>query len=185
MPLTTSWAASSNKRKLNSAQKNYTTIEKELFSIVETFKEFRSILLGSRIPVHTDHKNLTHDMTTFNTQRVLRWRLQLEEFKPIFLFKTGTSNVLADALSRLPADSHSHTVARHLLAHTPTRVLQLPATDQALVQQLPADTYTTGQPLPPHSILTSTPELAECLLEHPVFDDNGNLPFRFTTIREY
>ena len=76
-------------------------------------------------------------------------------------------------------------MARHLPAHNPTRVSQLPATDQTLVQQLPADTYTTGQPLPPHSILTSTPDLAECLLEHLVFDDNGNLPFRFATIREY
>ena len=124
-------------------------------------------------------------MTTFNTQRVLRWRLQLEEFKPLFLFKTGTSNVLPDALSRLPANSHSHTVARYPPAHNPTWVLQLPATDQTLVQQLPADTYTTGQQLPPHSILTSTPDLAKCLLKHPVFDDNGNLPFRFATIREY
>ena len=124
-------------------------------------------------------------MTTFNTQCILRWRLQLEEFTPLFLFKTGASNVLADALSRLPAEFHSHTVVWHLPAHTPTRVSQLPATDQTLVQQLPADTYTTGQPLPPHSILTSTPDLAECLLDHPVFDDNRNLPFRFATIREY
>ena len=76
-------------------------------------------------------------------------------------------------------------MARHLPDHTPTQDLQLPVNNQSLVQQLPADTCTTVPPLTPHSILTSTPELAECLLEHPVFDNDGNLPFRFTTIRDY
>ena len=39
--------------------------------------------------------------------------------------------------------------------------------------------------VPNSSILTTTPYLAECLLEHPVFDINGNLPFQFSTIKEY
>ena len=67
-------------RKMNSAQQNYTTTEKELLSIVETLKEFRNILLRHHITVYTDHKNLTHKI--FNTEGVMRWRLILEEFGP-------------------------------------------------------------------------------------------------------
>ena len=88
--------------KLNSAQHNYTTIEKELLSIVETFKEFCTVLLGASIRVHMDHKNLTHRLTEFTTQCILCWRLLLEEFLPTFLYKLGPSNILADALSRVP-----------------------------------------------------------------------------------
>ena len=57
--------------KLNCAQKNYTMIEKELLSIVETFCEFCPMLLGAKINVYTDHKNLTHMLSQFTTQHVM------------------------------------------------------------------------------------------------------------------
>jgi hypothetical protein len=84
-------------RKLQSAQTRYTTTERELLSIVETLKEFRNILLGQRIKVHTDHENLTYK--TFNSDQVMRWRLYIEEYSPELQYIKGTHNVVADALN--------------------------------------------------------------------------------------
>ena len=89
-------------RKLNPAQTRYTTTERELLSIVETLKEFRNILLGQQIIVHTDHENLTYK--NFNSDRVMRWRLFIEEYSPDLRYIKGEDNVVADALSRLPKE---------------------------------------------------------------------------------
>ena len=86
-------------RKLNPAQTRYTTTERELLSIVETLKKYRNILLGHQIEVFTDHKNLVYK--TFNTERVMRWRLIIEEFGPKLTYIKGENNVVADALSRM------------------------------------------------------------------------------------
>ena len=91
-------------RKLNDAQTRYTTTERELLSIVETLKEFRMILLGHKIVVWTDHKNLIHNNLT--SERVLRWRLLMEEYSPDIRYIKGPENIVADALSRLPTTNN-------------------------------------------------------------------------------
>jgi hypothetical protein len=82
-------------RKLNQAQTGYSTTEQELLSIVETLKEFRTILLGQQRIVHTDHENLTFN--NFNSDRVLCWRLYIEEYSPNLSYIKGEDNVVADA----------------------------------------------------------------------------------------
>jgi hypothetical protein len=68
-------------RKLNNAQRNYTTGEQELLTMVETLKEFKNILLGQRTIIHTYHKNLLYKSiyrTAFllaNTSRRIRCRI--------------------------------------------------------------------------------------------------------------
>ena len=86
-------------RKLNSAQKSYRT---SLDSSVECIKEFHNILFGYRIIVYSDHKNLVHAATISQSQRVMRWRMILEEFGPDIRHISGEKNIVADAISRLP-----------------------------------------------------------------------------------
>ena len=92
-------------RKLNSAQRKYGVGEKEMLSIVETLKEFRTILYGYPVIVHTDHKNIVHD-TNFKTSRVMRWRLAIEEYMPTLIWVPGNKNPIADFLSRHPTESN-------------------------------------------------------------------------------
>ena len=67
-------------RKLTDSQQRYTVMERELLSIVETLKEFRTILLGHKLQIYTDNKNRT--CTKINTNIVLIWILILEKYGP-------------------------------------------------------------------------------------------------------
>jgi cleavage and polyadenylation specificity factor subunit 1 len=67
--------------------------------IVETLKEFKSLLWGQDITIHTDHMNIVYG--NLSNDRITRWRLLLEEYSPKFVHIKGTDNVVADALSRM------------------------------------------------------------------------------------
>jgi hypothetical protein len=128
-------------RKLNSAQTRYTTGEKEL-SIVETLKEFRDILLGQQVIVHTYHLNILYGK--LSNDRMTRWRLLLEEYGPKYVHIAGKNNIVADALSRLEKDEDeilSETEECLILSHAMCAVKQdeailLPETKQDLVHHI-------------------------------------------------
>jgi RNase H-like domain found in reverse transcriptase len=85
---------------LKTAQRNYTTMEKELPSIVETSQQYCHILLGSHCNFYCNHKNL--GFNNFKSERVRRWHATLEEFEYTFTYCPGKKNVIADMLSQYP-----------------------------------------------------------------------------------
>ena len=68
--------------------------------MVETLKDFRTIILGHHIIVYSDHKNLTFE--NFTKEIVLRWSLMLEEYRPEIKYIKGTDNEAAENLSKTP-----------------------------------------------------------------------------------
>ena len=89
--------------KLDEAQKNYSTMEKEMLAVVHCFQECRTLLYRAHITMYNDHKNLMFQ--TLNTQCVLCWRMFLEDFSPTFHYCPRKDNVLADCFSCLPCMS--------------------------------------------------------------------------------
>ena len=67
-------------RKVNESQKSYTVTETDILRILENVKEFITILPGQILRIYTDHETLKCQY--FNTDRVLIWRLILEEYAP-------------------------------------------------------------------------------------------------------
>lgn len=89
-------------RTLNSAERNYSTIEKELLAILDSTKHFRPYLFGQKFTIETDHNPLVwlYKIKEPNS-RLIRWKLKLEEFDFTIIYKKGKENVVADALSRV------------------------------------------------------------------------------------
>ena len=88
-------------RILKEAQRRYATTERELLSIVEMLKEFKSILLEYEKEIHTGHKNLFHETTIMSSDRVIRWQLIIEEYRPEIKYVLDLENIVADVISRL------------------------------------------------------------------------------------
>ncbi|GKE13816.1 putative reverse transcriptase domain-containing protein [Tanacetum coccineum] len=92
-------------RQLKVHEKNYTTHDLELGSVVFALKIWRHYLYGTRCTVFTDHKSLQHilDQKELN-MRQRRWLELLSDYDCDIRYHPGKANVVADALSRKERD---------------------------------------------------------------------------------
>ena len=107
-------------RKLNSAELNYPTGEKELLGVKYSLEQFRHYLLGVHFTLITDHK----PNTTINDQidisswpgRKARWAEYFQQYDFTFIYKPGTTNI-ADPVSRRPDYLSSRVATLQYLKH--------------------------------------------------------------------
>ena len=95
-------------RSLNTAERGYSTIEKEALAIIFGVKKFNQFLYGQKFTLQTDHKpleglfNEKKGVSQQASPRVQRWALTLAAYEYEISYKAGNTNANADALSRLP-----------------------------------------------------------------------------------
>nr|GEY76346.1 retrotransposon protein, putative, Ty3-gypsy subclass [Tanacetum cinerariifolium] len=87
-------------RQLKVHEKNYTTHDLELRSVVFALKIWRRYLYGTKCTLFTDHKSLQHilDQKELNT-RQRRWLELLSDYDCDIRYYPGKANIVADTLS--------------------------------------------------------------------------------------
>lgn len=93
-------------RTLSDTESRYATNEKEALAIIWAVNKFKPYLYGQKFTLITDHKPLTFIKTSDKNMKILRWRLDLENYDYEIKYREGKSNVVADALSRMPIETN-------------------------------------------------------------------------------
>ncbi|KAL0453873.1 UNVERIFIED_CONTAM: hypothetical protein Slati_1365400 [Sesamum latifolium] len=88
-------------RKLKDVEQRY-SVHEELLAVVHCLRLWRHYLLGSPFVVKTDNTAVSHFMTQPKlTSRQARWQELLSEFYFVLEYRAGSSNHVADVLSRM------------------------------------------------------------------------------------
>lgn len=90
-------------RLLTSAERNYSTTEREALAVVWAVERFRGYVDGHQVIVRSDHQPLKWLLTLKSPSgRLVRWALKLQSFNITYQYVPGKANVVADTLSRPP-----------------------------------------------------------------------------------
>ena len=86
---------------LHDAQLRWSTFEQEAFAIHEALKKFQYLLRDVQFTLRTDHRNLLYLNDSGASDKVLRWKLDIQQFDFLVEHIPGEQNVVADLYSRL------------------------------------------------------------------------------------
>lgn len=88
-------------RRLGEAEMRYHTYDKEMLAVIHALKAWRHLLEGRKFKLHTDHQTIRHIQTQKNlSRRQARWSEFLQDYDIDIVYRKGSCNGAADALSR-------------------------------------------------------------------------------------
>jgi len=123
-------------RKLTSAERQYSTREKECLAIVWATERLKMYLWGRVFAVFTDHRSLQWiQQVMYDNSRIGRWARKLSAFEFDIKFRAGSQNQLADGLSRAPIEGQRPksvlVLMKLVLVNTRAQVKRTPAQQAA------------------------------------------------------
>ena len=88
-------------RLLNSAERNYSTTDRECLAVIAAVKKFRVYVLGAPLEIRTDHSTVRRLLNKVDaTGRYARWVCIMSEFDFTLRYRPGPKHRNADGLSR-------------------------------------------------------------------------------------
>jgi len=104
-------------RMLNKRELHYSSVEKEALAITEAVRKWAHFLTGRHFTIVTDQRSVSFMYSGENcgkikNDKVLRWRMELNEFDFDIVYRSGKLNSAPDAFSRVYCAS-MHGTALH------------------------------------------------------------------------
>lgn len=112
-------------RTLSPSEIKHSSIEKEAYAIVESIRKWKHFLLGRHFKLITDQKSVSFmfnskQSSKIKNEKIQRWRIELSCFNYDIIYRAGSLNAGADALSRvacLPGNSNELGKLHDALCH--------------------------------------------------------------------
>ena len=127
----------------NRAQRNYSTLDRELYAIVYACLYWRVYLEGKPFLIRTDHAPLQYILNprTKLTPRQIRWAADLRQFEFRVEHVKGKENVVPDALSRLEGEPYQKDKVDEMMESFPAlcsiQVSEIQTSEPAHIVRLP------------------------------------------------
>lgn len=109
-------------RTLSHTEKNHSVIEREAMAIIEAVRRWSEYISTYKTIIHTDQRSVAYIFSSarsrIKNEKLCRWKLELSNYNFEVCYKSGSSNIVADTMSRIASISGNKLAILHdSLAH--------------------------------------------------------------------